>query len=157
MNPNIGIEDNHRNSTVILLKEHLADAYILFTKTKFYHWNVTGKFFKPLHEAFDGQAGEILEIIDAMAERIRALGQYSTGTLHDFLKHSQLKEDTDPMINDERMLRNLLADHEAIIVKMRKSIDLTANQFGDAGTSDFLTGTMEKHEKIAWMLRSHLV
>jgi starvation-inducible DNA-binding protein len=24
----------------------------------------------------------------------------------------------------------------------------------DAGTSDFLTGLMEKHEKMAWMLRA---
>jgi starvation-inducible DNA-binding protein len=25
----------------------------------------------------------------------------------------------------------------------------------DAGTNDFLTGLMEKHEKMAWMLRSY--
>jgi starvation-inducible DNA-binding protein len=24
------------------------------------------------------------------------------------------------------------------------------------GTNDFLIGTMEKHEKMAWMLRAHL-
>jgi starvation-inducible DNA-binding protein len=28
------------------------------------------------------------------------------------------------------------------------------DKFGDAGTSDFLTGLMEKHEKMAWMLRA---
>jgi starvation-inducible DNA-binding protein len=27
---------------------------------------------------------------------------------------------------------------------------------GDAGTSDFRTGLMERHEKMAWMLRSFL-
>jgi starvation-inducible DNA-binding protein len=27
---------------------------------------------------------------------------------------------------------------------------------GDAGTNDFLTGLMERHEKMAWMLRSFL-
>ena len=27
-------------------------------------------------------------------------------------------------------------------------------KYADAGTSDFLTGLMEKHEKMAWMLRA---
>jgi len=34
-------------------------------------------------------------------------------------------------------------------------VDLeTAMKHRDAGTSDFLTGLMEKHEKMAWMLRA---
>jgi starvation-inducible DNA-binding protein len=28
--------------------------------------------------------------------------------------------------------------------------------YKDMGTSDFLTGLMEKHEKLAWMLRAFL-
>jgi starvation-inducible DNA-binding protein len=28
--------------------------------------------------------------------------------------------------------------------------------YKDAGTADFLTGLMEAHEKMAWMLRAHL-
>jgi starvation-inducible DNA-binding protein len=39
---------------------------------------------------------------------------------------------------------------------MRENIDRFANEFKDAGTSDFITGLMEVHEKMAWMLRSHL-
>ena len=31
-----------------------------------------------------------------------------------------------------------------------------ANDYGDAGTSDYITGLMEDHEKMAWMLRAHL-
>ena len=30
------------------------------------------------------------------------------------------------------------------------------DKHGDAGTSDFLTGLMERHEKMAWMLRAFL-
>ena len=51
------------------------------------------------------------------------------------------------------MLENLLLDHESIIRQRRKDIT-TSEQFGEAGTTDFLTTVMEKHEKIAWMLRS---
>ncbi len=30
------------------------------------------------------------------------------------------------------------------------------DKHADAGTSDFLTGLMETHEKVAWMLRAFL-
>jgi starvation-inducible DNA-binding protein len=53
------------------------------------------------------------------------------------------------------MLENLLLDHESIIRQLRKDLE-TCEQFGDAGTADFLTAVMEKHEKMAWMLRSFI-
>jgi hypothetical protein len=36
------------------------------------------------------------------------------------------------------------------------NINIFANDFRDLGTSDYVTGLMETHEKMAWMLRSHL-
>ena len=54
------------------------------------------------------------------------------------------------------MLRDLLADHEALIQTLRRDLDAALTRHGDAGTSDFLTGLMEQHEKMAWMLRSFL-
>jgi len=53
------------------------------------------------------------------------------------------------------MLGDLLADHEAIVRQLRVDVDTAVGQ-GDAGTNDFLTGLMEKHEKMAWMLRAFL-
>ncbi len=54
------------------------------------------------------------------------------------------------------MLTDLLADHEALIRQLRADLALVLDKHGDAGTSDFLTGLMERHEKMAWMLRSVL-
>ena len=53
------------------------------------------------------------------------------------------------------MLSALLADHESVIRSLRKDLE-TADDLGDAGTNDFLTGLMERHEKFAWMLRAYL-
>jgi len=39
---------------------------------------------------------------------------------------------------------------------LRENINLFANKLNDSGTSDFITGLMETHEKMAWMLRAHL-
>jgi starvation-inducible DNA-binding protein len=54
------------------------------------------------------------------------------------------------------MLAHLLADHEATIRQLRADLGICADTYHDMGTNDFLTGLMEKHEKIAWMLRSFL-
>ena len=54
------------------------------------------------------------------------------------------------------MLSNLLAGHESVIRQLRKDLEMSAEPYKDMGTSDFLAGLMEKHEKLAWMLRAFL-
>lgn len=53
-------------------------------------------------------------------------------------------------------LKDLLADHTSIIEFIRGNISPIANDFNDAGTSDYITGLMEKHEQMAWMIRSYM-
>jgi starvation-inducible DNA-binding protein len=43
-----------------------------------------------------------------------------------------------------------------MIQALRGDIATARDKFDDAGTSDFFTGLMEKHEKMAWMLRAFL-
>jgi starvation-inducible DNA-binding protein len=50
----------------------------------------------------------------------------------------------------------LLKDHESVIQQLRKQVDACDEQYKDAGTADFLTGLMEQHETIAWVLRRYL-
>jgi starvation-inducible DNA-binding protein len=54
------------------------------------------------------------------------------------------------------MIAGLLEDHETVIRNLRVDVEKTINECQDAGTGDFLTGLMEEHEKMAWMLRSFL-
>ena len=54
------------------------------------------------------------------------------------------------------MIGDLLGDHETIIRQLREDVQMTAEQYHDVGTSDFLTGTLEQHEKMGWMLRANL-
>ncbi len=54
------------------------------------------------------------------------------------------------------MIENLLADHEQIIRDLRHDVEVCADELNDQGTADFLTGLMEQHEKMAWMLRAFL-
>ena len=54
------------------------------------------------------------------------------------------------------MLAALLSDHEGIIQDLRVDLETCADTYHELGTSGFLTGVMERHEKMAWMLRACL-
>jgi starvation-inducible DNA-binding protein len=54
------------------------------------------------------------------------------------------------------MIKELLKDHETVIVHLRKDIDECDEKFGDKGTADFLTDLIKEHETLAWTLRRYL-
>jgi len=156
MNPNIGIADKDRVSVVKILNALLADEYVVYTKTRNYHWNVVGPQFNDLHKFFAEQYAELNDIVDDVAERARTLGGHTVATLVEFQDAARLKEHPGQYPAAEEMLENLVADHEAIVRQLRADADATADKYHDTGTNDFLVGLMEKHEKMAWMLRSFL-
>ncbi len=154
MKPNIGMNDAQRAAVVETLNSLLADEYLLYTKTRNYHWNVVGPQFNDLHKFFEAQYGELNDFVDEVAERARTLGGQALGTLAEFTQHARLKEQPGKAPDAKGMLATLLADHEAPIRHLRTDADAVMDKHKDAGTNDFLVGLMEKHEKMAWMLRA---
>jgi starvation-inducible DNA-binding protein len=153
---NIGLQENELNKTIQILNTLLADEYVLYTKTRNYHWNVVGPQFNDLHKFFQGQYEAVDATIDEVAERTRTLGGVPIATLTEFMKNTRLNEKPGDRPAANVMIGNLLEDHQTIIRSLRTDIEKTMNEYHDAGTSDFLTGIMEEHEKMAWMLRSFL-
>ena len=156
MTPNIGISIESLQKTSTLLNTLLADEYVLYTKTRNYHWNVTGPNFIEYHTFFESLYDFVDEQIDAIAERIRTLGHFPLASLHEFLSVTRLLETKHQQSSALVMLQELLNDHETIIRVLRQDIKTTADELGDAATSDFLTGLMAEHEKIAWKIRAYL-
>ena len=156
MSVNIGISDDNRHGVVAILNTLLADEFLLYTKTRNYHWNVTGLQFNDLHKFFESLYEALDEVIDEVAERTRALDGRSFGTLEEFKNKARLGEKPGVVPPAREMLASLLADHEALIRTLRDDVGTVTDRYKDVGTADFLTGLLEKHEKTAWMLRSFL-
>lgn len=156
MKAKIGITDKNTQAVAKVLSKLLADEYVLVAKTRNAHWNVEGKDFHSMHLFFESQYNALDEMVDKVAERIRSLGHYAPATLAEFLKLTSLTEKRIEKNDSLSFMKDLVGDHEAIIIELRENINAFAEKFGDAGTSDFITGLMEEHEKMAWMLRSHL-
>jgi starvation-inducible DNA-binding protein len=156
MTPKLGIKPADCQALVRLLNRLLADEYLLYVKTRNYHWNVTGMQFNDLHKFFEAQYEAIEGFVDDVAERARTLGGRANGSLTEFLRDARLKEQPGQLPAAPKMIANLLADHETLVRQLRKDVETADKKHEDAGTADFLTGLMEHHEKMAWMLRAFL-
>src|SRR5262245_64612701 len=92
MKLNIGLTDTNRSGVVTLLIPLLADEYVLYTKTRNFHWNVVGPQFNDLHKFFEAQYTELNDVVDNVAERARALGGAAAGSLAEFTQLARLAE-----------------------------------------------------------------
>lgn len=155
MKPNIGIPENNLQVVSLEMNKLLADEFILYAKTRNYHWNAEGNNFMEMHKFFETQYEQLAEIMDDVAERIRSLGHYAEARLKDYVKLSHLEEQEYTNKQSEQ-LQNLLNDHETIIQNLRKLIIEFSEKQKDLGTSDFVTGLMEQHEKMAWFIRAYI-
>jgi starvation-inducible DNA-binding protein len=156
MKSNIGIPEKDIEEIVTFLNTLLADEYALYTKTRNAHWNVKGANFFELHKFFEAQYTELDVMIDNIAERVRSLGHFALGSLKDFLSVTHMGEENHDFSDPKQIIQTLANDHETIIRIIRNDITPIADKYKDLGTADFVTGIMQKHEKMAWMLQTHL-
>lgn len=152
----IGISQEHLHEVTALMNGILADEAVLYFKTRNAHWNVEGPDFHSKHLFFESQYEQLDEIMDSVAERIRSLGHFAPATLHSLVQLTHLSEQSREKNDSTGFITELLRDHQSLIIRLRELISIFAEQYKDLGTSDYVTGLMETHEKMAWMLRAHL-
>jgi starvation-inducible DNA-binding protein len=154
MEIHIGIDTAHRQKIADQLSKVLADTYTLYLKTHNFHWNVTGPQFQTLHLMFEQHYNELALAVDALAERIRALGHPAPGTYKQFAQLSSIREDDGiPVATD--MVKKLVEGHETVARTARAAFAV-ANEANDQPSCDLMTQRMQIHEKTSWMLRSLL-
>ncbi len=152
---NIGLDATTRARVGTILNQLLADEFTLYAQARAFHWNVTGRTFAADHALFEVEYEALDETIDAVAERARALGIKVRANLQDYIKSARINAVDSTTLTSTEMIAILRDHHEALIRDLRIDTE-TVDALDDEGTTDFLTGLMEAHEKRAWMLRSHL-
>ncbi|MDR7211959.1 DNA starvation/stationary phase protection protein [Flavobacterium piscis] len=157
MIPNIGISTKNLKKSTTILATILSNEMTLYVKTRKFHWNISGNSFMELHKLFEDQYRVLENNIDEVAERISQLGEKTIGTMTEFIENSTLKESPKEYVSQKNMLEELLQDHEQLITEFRDYIPVFEGESHDVGSSDFVTGLLQQHEKMAWILRRYLV
>lgn len=134
------------------LESALAGSYAIAVKTQNYHWNVTGQNFKGLHQLFEDQYNELIDVVDVIAERIRALGEKVDGNF-DFYKENSKFKAADPNKSSKDMVQDLINDNQSFIEDLKEFTNI-AQKSGDEATADIFIERTQVHQKNLWMLKS---
>ena len=154
MKINSGMTDSGRKKIAEELRHFLADSYSVYLKTQNFHWNVKGPYFFSMHLLFEKQYSELADAIDEIAERIVALGFFVDASFSAF-KDTPCMKETRKQLKARKMLEQLVHDHESLI-RCAREIATFAEQEKDQATVDLMARRLGSHEKMVWMLRSHI-
>jgi len=139
------------------LNRVLADTQILYALYKKHHWLMRGPTFYQLHLLLDKHAGEQLELVDMLAERVQTLGGVAIGDPRHVAEITSIARPPDGAEEVPAMLSRLLEAHETILIDAHDAAARSA-QMGDDGTNDLLVSDVIRTGELqAWFLAEHLV
>jgi starvation-inducible DNA-binding protein len=133
------------------LNKVLADTFILFVKTKNFHWHVSGPHFRDYHLMFDEQSDQIFATVDELAERVRKIGGTTIRSLGQISQLTMLSENNAPFVDPQDMIAELIADHKKIVASMRKAHKIADDQ-EDVATASLLETFIDGAERRLWFL-----
>ena len=128
-----------------VLKQLLSEELTLMLRTWNYHWNLEGAQFASLHKLLETQYDELADLVDEVAERIRALGGVA---------ETKVNLEITKLVPLAEMLKDLISANEGISKKMRTESIPVLDKANDIGSVDLLTRALQQHDKAAWMLRA---
>ena len=129
----------------------IADAFALYTKTKNFHWHLSGPHFRDYHLLFDEQAEEILGSIDILAERVRKIGGTTIRSITHISQLQTIADDNDEFVAEEDMVRRLMEDNRHIAEQQRGAIEVCDSN-GDTPTGNLLQEILDQTERRTWFL-----
>ena len=147
-------KNSPRNAVVEHLQRQVANAFILYTNYKHYHWQTYGPLFRDLHLMFDEFGQAVLATVDDFAERVRMIGQDPISTPQEVLAAASVK-----VAERDQTMRQMIEEADAnllVVIKEMRSAARAADEEDDPGTVDLFSRHVQLHEKHEWWLRDIL-
>jgi starvation-inducible DNA-binding protein len=145
-----------RSTSIGALNQTLAETMVLRDLYKKHHWQVSGATFYQLHLLFDKHYAEQVELMDALAERVTALGGVPLAAPHDVAEASSIPRPPKRRESVPAQISRLLDAHEKILIESRRAAK-EASQNGDEGTNDlFVSDVIRTNEMHVFFLCEHL-
>ncbi|GGB24463.1 DNA starvation/stationary phase protection protein [Sphingomonas metalli] len=142
---------NDTRSAADALNIALADCYALYIKTKNFHWHVSGPHFRDYHLLLDDQATQILEVTDAIAERVRKTGNTTLRSIGDIARRQQIADNDADFVAPDQMLAELREDNLKLVEALRDARE-RAEAANDTATSSLADDWIDQAEERAWFL-----
>lgn len=145
------LKDKGREEIATYVNSLTADAFVLYVKTKSFHWHLSGSHFRDYHLLFDEQAEQIFAMIDVLAERVRKLGKTTVCSIKHISKLQTLKDTDTPFLNAKEMLNQLLEDNKHFTRQLRAAHEI-CDKHEDCATTSILEIFIDETERRTWFL-----
>jgi starvation-inducible DNA-binding protein len=133
------------------LTKLLADFFVLYMKTKNFHWHMSGPHFRDYHLMLDAQADEILTATDPMAERVRKIGGTTLRSIGHVKREQRLLDNDADYVSPLDMLAELRDDNFQLANFMRQLHGL-CDEHRDVASASLLENWIDEAEGRVWFL-----
>jgi len=145
------LSDNAVPEIAEALNGLVADSYVLYTKTKNFHWHVSGPHFRDYHLLLDEQADQIYATADPIAERVRKLGGRTLHSIGDVARLQRIRDNDADYVTPLDMLAELREDNMQLIASMREAHGV-CDEHEDVATTSMLEVWIDEAERRVWFL-----
>ena len=133
------------------MRHLMADVFVLYLKTKNFHWHMTGRHFRDYHLLLDQHAEEIFAMTDEVAERVRKIGGITLHSIAEVTKFQRLKDNNQDFVAPGDMLAELCADNQYLVRFMRSTHEV-CDRHNDIATASLLENWIDQAETRTWFL-----
>jgi starvation-inducible DNA-binding protein len=133
------------------LRELLADVFVLYVKTKNFHWHIGGQHFRDYHLLLDEHAEQIFAMTDEIAERARKIGEATLRSISDISRYQRLKDNNEESVTPKNMLAELAADSQQLTRFLRSTHEI-CDRHNDVATASLIENWINEAERRTWFL-----
>jgi starvation-inducible DNA-binding protein len=133
------------------LRRLLADVFVLYVKTKNFHWHMSGPHFRDYHLLLDEQSEQIFAMTDDIAERARKIGGTSLRSIGDIARHQRLQDNDEEFVEPHEMLAELTMDNQQLTRSLR-SAHAICDERNDVATASLIENWIDETERRTWFL-----
>lgn len=150
----IGLTNDNTQPVINALNNLLSSYHIYYINVRGYHWNIKGEHFFSLHAKFEELYTQLQLQIDEIAERILTLGGVPLHAYSDFASHTSMNEDKN--VHDGRACVEGLVKGLRHLIEEQRTLAALAEEAGDQGSVDLVSGYVQEQEKLVWMYNAFL-
>src|SRR2546428_7336918 len=133
------------------LRKLLADVFVLYVKTKNFHWHISGRHFRDYHLLLDEQATQIFAMTDTIAERARKIGGTTIRSISDIANNQRLKDNNKESVSPMDMISELCQANQQLTRSLRATHEI-CDRHNDVATASLIEVWIDESERRTWFL-----
>ena len=133
------------------LRELLADVFVLYLKTKNFHWHMSGPHFRDYHLLLDEHGDQLFAMTDPIAERIRKIGGLTIKPIGHISRIQRVLDNDADYVDPADMIAELAEDNQTLAARLREAHNV-CDEHRDVATASLIEVWIDETERRTWFL-----